>query len=240
MKYLVFDIETRIDKSLVHAVYHPDEKISDSEAYDLVRQQLRTDHGNDFFPVSFHVPICITFGHVEGDLALTSLETLALPEVSDLQMAKEFWARVEPFDGALVTFNGRGFDLPVMELQALRHGVEAPRYFNERYGPRARFSDKHYDLHEFISNFGAYRVRGGLDLLSKLVGLPGKTSVRGGAVQQLWEAGKTAEIRRYCRRDVIQTYLLFLRVERMRGRITPARLGRLWAAAEMFEAELSE
>jgi len=240
MKYLVFDIETRIDKSLVHAVYHPDEKISDNEAYEIVRQQLQGDHGSDFFPVSFHVPICITFGHVGSDLALTALETLALPELSDLEMAKEFWARVDPFDGSLVTFNGRGFDLPVMELQALRHGVEAPRYFNQRHGARARFSDTHYDLHEFIANFGAYRVRGGLDLLSKLVGLPGKTSVRGGTVQQLWEAGKTAEIRRYCRRDVIQTYLLLLRVERMRGRITPAELGRLWAAAEVFRVELSE
>ncbi len=240
MKHLVFDIETRIDKALVRAVYRPGEGSSDDEAYESARRQLLEERGSDFFPVSFHVPVCITLGRVAEDRSLTSLETLAGPELAEAELAREFWARVAALDGALISFNGRGFDLPVMELQALRHGVAVPRYFNERNSARSRFSERHYDLHEFITNYGAYRVRGGLDLLTKLIGLPGKSEVRGSEVQRLWESGRTAEIRAYCRRDVIQTYLLFLRVERLRDRIAADELERLWRAAEPFRAELGD
>ncbi|MBI4514630.1 MAG: 3'-5' exonuclease [Deltaproteobacteria bacterium] len=238
MKYLVFDIETRIDKGLVRAVYHPDEPLSDEEAYERVRQHLRQEYDSDFFPVPFHVPICVVLGRVSDDLRLSAVDTYSVAELSEAEVVRRFWAEVEAMDAKLVSFNGRGFDLPVLELQALRHGVAAPRYFNERYGLRYRYSDQQYDLHDFLTNAGAVRLRGGLDMLSKLIGLPGKTTVRGEQVEALWGAGETQAISRYCRRDVIQTYLLLLRVERMRGRVSQAQLEALWAAAAAWRAEL--
>ncbi|MBI3389089.1 MAG: 3'-5' exonuclease [Deltaproteobacteria bacterium] len=239
MSYLVFDIETRIDKGLVRSIYLPGAAVSDDEAFAQVRQQLLAEHQSDFFPLSFHLPIVIVLAAIRDDLSWEGAQILSSADGSGRDIAQDFWSRVESFSGTLVTFNGRGFDLPVMELQALRHGVPAPRNFNDRHGARARYSDKHYDLHEFITNFGMYRVRGGLDLLTKLIGLPGKTSVAGGDVQKLWEAGELAAIERYCQADVIQTYLLLLRVEQLRGRISGARLDELWQAAAPLRASLT-
>lgn len=240
MKYLIFDIETRVDKALVRAIYRADEAITDDDAYQAVRQQLAHEHGSDFFPVSFHVPICVVVGTIDDELKLTEMEVLGDQAGGAAELTRQFWQRVEALEGTLLSFNGRGFDLPVLELQALRYGLDAPRYFNERNGQRYRYSDRHYDLYDFLSNSGVHRIRGGLDLLAKIVGLPGKGSVSGSNVQALWEAGDADTIQRYCRRDVIQTYLLFLRVERMRGRISPARLEQLWSAAALWRSELDE
>ena len=240
MNYLVFDIETRVDKSLLRAIYRPNRSTTDEEAYQDVRQQLEREHGSDFVPISFHVPICVALGAVDEDLKLDRIDVLGAEAGNERELAAGFWARVEALAGALLSFNGRGFDLPVLELQALRHGIEAPRYFNERNGQRYRYSDRHYDLYDFLSNSGVHRIRGGLDLVSKLIGLPGKGDVSGRDVQALWDAGKVSEIQRYCRRDVVQTYLLFLRVERMRGRIGAEELDALWSAAAVWRAELGE
>jgi 3'-5' exonuclease len=145
------------------------------------------------------------------------------------------------FPGTLVSFNGRAFDLPVLEMQALRYGCQAPRYFNEKYGHRYRYSEeRHYDLFDFLSNVGVHRIRGGFNLLARLIGLPGKTSVDGSMIQGLWEASQLSTIHAYCRQDVIQTYGLFLRVELIRGRLTPEAYQAAWEAAAPFLEELSE
>jgi hypothetical protein len=139
-----------------------------------------------------------------------------------------------------VSFNGRAFDLPVLELQALRYGCPAPRYFNEKYGHRYRYSEeRHYDLFDFLSNAGAYRIRGGFNLLARLIGLPGKAWIDGSMIQGLWEAGQLRTIHDYCRQDVIQTYDLFLRIELMRGRLTPDTYQLASEAAASFRKELA-
>jgi predicted PolB exonuclease-like 3'-5' exonuclease len=114
-----------------------------------------------------------------------------------------------------------------------------PAYFRAGGRRDGDADDTHDDLYEFITNGGAFGVRGGFDLLAQLIGLPGKRDVDGGDVQGLWEAGRLADIDAYCRRDVIQTYLLFLRIEAMRGRITPEEHAAAVAAAAPFRAELS-
>jgi predicted PolB exonuclease-like 3'-5' exonuclease len=241
MPYAVFDIETRIDKSLVKAVYGPHDASDENAVFERVRAELLASQGTDFFPVSFHVPVAIVVGNVTAELELTSVEEIGGPEADEESMVRAFWERVEQFRGALVSFNGRNFDLPVMELQALRYGCAAPRYFNEKYGHRYRYSEQgHYDLFDFLTNAGGYRLRGGFHLLAQLIGLPGKGSVDGGQVQGLWEAGRLREIVAYCRRDVIQTYLLFLRIELIRGRISPDDYARVVAKSAPFQRELEE
>ena len=79
MRYTVFDIETRIDKGLVRSVYFPhaqEEGISDEDAYCRIQERLREEQGNDFFPLSFHVPISIAVGQVDDTWALAGVETL--------------------------------------------------------------------------------------------------------------------------------------------------------------------
>jgi predicted PolB exonuclease-like 3'-5' exonuclease len=241
LSYAIFDIETRIDKRLVNETLFRGDGLSEEEAFQRLRNDLLENRGNDFFPLSFHVPISIAVGTVSGEYRLQSVETIAEQEYGEERLVREFWSRVDRFPGCLVTFNGRQFDLPVLELQALRYGCVVPRYFGGDPSYRQRFKvDKHFDLHEFLTNFGAFRIRGGFDLLLRSIGLPGKGSVDGSRVQQMWQEGRLAEIHAYCRRDVIQTYFLLLRVELMRGRITPEHYERVLAESADYRKLLDE
>ncbi|MBI4641510.1 MAG: 3'-5' exonuclease, partial [Candidatus Tectomicrobia bacterium] len=140
MHFAIFDIETRIDKTLLKAIYYPDEPISDEEAYRRARQQTLEEQGSDFLPLSFHIPISIAVGNVNEQRILTSVDILGEENYSEEGIVRAFWQRLEHFRGTLVSFNGRSFDLPVLELQALKYGCQAPAYFNERYGHRYRYS----------------------------------------------------------------------------------------------------
>ncbi|MFI5353453.1 MAG: 3'-5' exonuclease [Candidatus Binatales bacterium] len=239
MPFAVFDIETRIDKRLLNQVFFAGDNLGDQQAYEKFGEQLTKGSGRGFFPTSLHVPISIAVGNVTDDYVLRSVESLAAADYSEPNLVRDFWARTERFPGCLVSFNGRRFDLPVLELQALRYGISAPTYFAEPGSARSRYSGtRHLDLMDFITNYGAFQIRGGMDLLLKMIGMPGKIGMDGSQVQEAFEAGRIAEIHRYCRSDVIQTYFLFIRVELMRGRIDETRYRAAHAESAHFLAEL--
>jgi predicted PolB exonuclease-like 3'-5' exonuclease len=237
--FAIVDIETRVDKHLLNQSFFARENLSDQEAYERYREQLRGRDGSDFFPLTLHVPISIAVGNADEDRILRAVESLALTGYSEETLVREFWTRAERFDGCLVTFNGRRFDLPVLELSALRYGIAAPSYFSADDSTRSRHnSQRHLDLYHFLTNYGAVGLRGGMNLLLKMIGMPGKTGLDGSMVQEYFEAGRIEEIHRYCRTDVIQTYFLFLRVELMRGRIDEATYRAACAASDHFLAEI--
>jgi 3'-5' exonuclease len=237
MDFAVFDIETRIDKRLLKQAFFANEDIDDDDAFARFRQDPRNRSG-DFMPLTLHVPISIAVGDVGGDYVLRSVDNLTSADSSEEGLVREFWRRVDGFSGVLVSFNGRGFDLPVLELAALRYGISAPHYFAEADSPRLRHGGRHLDLHDFLGNFGAVGMRGGMDMLLKMIGMPGKIGMSGAQVHEYFEAGRIDEIRSYCRADVIRTYLLFLRVELLRGRIDSDMYRAAVAASASFVAEL--
>ncbi|MGD9764680.1 MAG: 3'-5' exonuclease [Candidatus Binatia bacterium] len=232
MSVLAFDVETRIDKALLRATQFRNQPLGDDQAYERMREQLRheSDGRSDFFPLTLHVPISIAMVSAGADYQMNGIEVLAADRLGEDGIVHEFWRRLEAFEGTLVTFNGRGFDLPVLELSALRHGCVAPRYFGQRNGLRHRFG-AHLDLHDWFSNYGAVRLRGGLDLIARLADLPGKTQTSGGDIQRLWERGAWGAIHRYCLDDAVQTFLLFVRVEQLCGRVPPDRAVEITRAA---------
>ena len=133
-------------------------------------------------------------------------------------MVKKFWQGVAHFPKAkLVTFNGRAFDLPLLELAAFRYGCCASGYFQSS---RNRYSGNHLDLLDWLSNFGACRLTGGLNLLSKMLGKPGKMDVSGDQVCAMYHDGKKQDINDYCMFDTLDTYFVFLRTRVMTGEIT--------------------
>ncbi len=241
--FAVFDIETRVDKRLLNQALCAGEGLSDEDAFQQFRERLRARRsGGDFFPLSLHIPISIAIGDIGADRVLRSVESLALAGYSEEALAREFWARAERFPGCLVTFNGRRFDFPVLELAALRYGIAAPAHFAEgANSPRARYGgERHLDLFDYLTNFGASGpIRGGMNLLLKMIGLPGKMEIDGAQVQELYDQGRLDEIHRYCRNDVVQTYFLFLRVELMRGRIGEAAYEHARRASAHFLDELA-
>src|SRR5262245_5612835 len=120
----------------------------------------------------------------------------------------------------LITYNGRCFDLPVLASRCLRHGIPF-RYYYQQRDVRYRFSaDGHMDLMDFICDFGAARSAR-LDVVAKLCGMPGKGGVDGKDVGPLVHAGQVELVRNYCLCDVVQTAAVFLRVQLLRGELTP-------------------
>ncbi len=154
------------------------------------------------------------------------------PEAGMLADFARFLDEREP---RLITWNGRGFDLPVLAARCFRHGVAFRHYYAKRE-LRYRFScEGHFDLMDYMADFGATRPAR-LDVAARAAGMPGKLGVDGSAVAGLVAAGRLADVQRYCVTDVVQTAAVFLRLELVRGAIGPDEyrraMHRLLAAAE--------
>jgi predicted PolB exonuclease-like 3'-5' exonuclease len=142
----------------------------------------------------------------------------------------EFVTRWKP---QLVTWNGRGFDLPVLVLRALRHGVPLPWYYQDRDYRHRYGLEGHLDLGDFLSDHGAARMTS-LHGAARLVGLPGKEGIDGSQVEGLYRAGQMEALRQYCLSDVAQTAFVFLRCRLLAGQID--REGYRKAAAALLAA----
>lgn len=150
------------------------------------------------------------------DLSPRRLGIVGRETEDEALIVREFSDLVERHQPTLVTYNGRGFDLPVIAMRCLRHGVPFPAYYRAR-DMRYRFSaEGHYDLMDYLSDYGA-SPRARLDVVAKLCGMPGKVGVDGKDVGPLVHAGRLEEVRNYCLCDVVQTAGVFLRVELLRG-----------------------
>jgi predicted PolB exonuclease-like 3'-5' exonuclease len=207
------------------------------QAYDKARDQVLEQSGqrSDFFPIPFHIPIAIATLQADENYRIRSLGCMGVDRFSESELVVRFWQVFES-TGTLVTFNGRGFDLPVLEVRAMKLGLSLPRYFAAGQSKQtfrgSRYSDAyHIDICDFLSNFGAAQRRGSLDLMSRLAGLPGKYSIAGEDVEYLFRQGRLKEINQYCTTDVLQTFLLFLRVELLRGQIDAEAYRQAVAAA---------
>ncbi len=234
--YLVFDIETRVDKELVKQIHDPENTLTLDQAYDKARDELleRSGQQSDFFPIPYHIPIAVATLQAGDDYRILALGCFGADRFAESELISRFWQVFESCQ-TLVTFNGRGFDLPVLEMRALKHGIPLPRYFgtNTTKNYRGnRYSDAfHLDLCDYLSNFGAVYRRGSLDVLAKLIGLPGKYMIGGEDVEYLFRQQRLREINQYCITDVLQTYLLFLRVELLRGKLSRSAYDACLAAA---------
>lgn len=201
--YLVLDIETVPDTRL------------------WARPELPHGHEPPFPPIYAHRIIVVGCMWLDADYRMLKLGVLgdrAQPastteERGILEDFSRFVGRHRP---ALVTYNGRTFDLPVIALRSLHQGVPMPWYYRER-GLRYRYSEEgHIDLCDWLADHGATRS-GSLDALARLIGLPGKTGVDGSQIEGLYHAGHLDRIQDYCLSDVSQTALLFLRFRLLQG-----------------------
>ncbi len=227
IKYLVFDVESVADGELVSSSRYPGEGLSPEESLRRFRFELLAETGRDFIPYTYHVPVTVVIAKVRADYSLVEIVSLDEPQYRPQVITKHFWVGWERYARpTFVTFNGRSFDIPLMELAAFRYGISIPSWFNiyakayEQY--RNRYNvDSHLDLHETLTNFGSTWFRGGLNLAAQLAKKPGKIDVQGNMVQELYDAGKLSEISEYCRCDVLDTYFVFLRSMLVMGKITP-------------------
>ena len=245
--YFVFDIESVADGALVSRMKYPGENLSPVEAIAKYREELLKENGKDFIPYTYQLPVSLVIAKVARDFSLLDLVALDEKEARPHEIVKSFWQGWQKYSRpTLVTFNGRGFDLPLLELCAFRYGLQIADWFAEDARsfdqPRYRYNmSAHLDLHEWLTNSGASRFNGGLSLAANLIGKPGKMDVAGHMVQDLWDAGRATEIHDYCRGDVLDTYFIFLRSRVVAGDIDLKREHALIESArEWIEAHTDQ
>jgi 3'-5' exonuclease len=219
---LTFDIETVPDVEGLRRLHELDGTISDRQVAEMAFQLRRQAAGHDFLPLHLHRVIVISCALRERDgFRVWSLGEAGEPEGTLIQ---RFFDGIEKYTPQLVSWNGGGFDFPVLHYRGLIHGARAARYwdlgeddrefkFNNYIG---RYHTRHLDLMDVLA---AYQPRANAPLsdLAQLVGLPGKFGMEGAGVWDAYQAGRHAEIRNYCEADVVNTYLLYLRFQAMRG-----------------------
>jgi predicted PolB exonuclease-like 3'-5' exonuclease len=217
--FLVVDTESVPDGRLLGLAKYGDENLTPEEAIERAQAEARekSRDNSDFLPVSFQYPIAVCVVRVAKDFSLEAVSCLDAPHYRPRDMVRKFWAGVAHYTKAkLVTFNGRGFDLPLLEMAAFRYGCSARDYFQNS---RNRFNG-HVDLLDWLNNYGAARLAGGLNVLSKLLGKPGKMEMSGDQVYGAFRAGKLREINEYCMFDTLDTYFVFLRTRILTGDLT--------------------
>jgi hypothetical protein len=223
MNTLAFDIETVPDVELGRRLYglHDLDDASVAQAMFAKQRALRQ---SDFLPPPQQRIVAIS-------VVLRSRDALRIFSLGDEQSAEKelvqrFFDGLERYSPVLVSWNGSGFDLPVLNYRALRHGVSAHRYWEVGESDRdfrynnylSRYHWRHIDLMDVLSGYGA-SGRASLDLASQLVGLPGKLGIGGSQVWPAYLRGEIAAIRDYCEADVLNTYLIYLRFELTRGEL---------------------
>jgi len=226
VRYLVFDVESVADGDLVSRLKYPGEGLSAEDAVNRFRAELIEQNGNDFIPYTFQVPISVAIAKLDAQLNLLDQVLLDSPKYRPPVIAEHFWRGWKAYQyPTFVTFNGRGFDIPLMELAAFRFGLSVPDWFNLKSKSfeqsRYRYNiESHLDLYDLLTNFGASRFTGGLNLAANLLGKPGKMQIEGWMVQDLYHQGELDRINEYCRCDVLDTYFVLLRSAVLRGQIT--------------------
>lgn len=223
MNIFVFDIET-IPDIVTARKQHDFSGLSDEEVATALTAQQRSLKGNDFLPLYLQKIVCISA--VLRTPSRLMVWSLGEQDSSEAELISRFYEGIEKYTPMLVSWNGSGFDLPVLHYRAMLHGISAPRYWENgetdnqfKYNNYlSRYHYRHLDVMDVLASYNS-RAFAPLDGLSRLMGFPGKMGQSGAQVWQQFCTGKIKEIRDYCETDVLNTYLLFLRFELMRGKI---------------------
>jgi predicted PolB exonuclease-like 3'-5' exonuclease len=225
---LVFDIETVPDIAGLRRLHGMDSSLSDHDVAETAFQLRRQSHGNDFLPHYLHRVLVISC--VLHDRDHFKVWSLGAAGESEGEIIQRFFDGIEKYTPQLVSWNGGGFDLPVLHYRGLMHGVKASRYWDMGEDDRefkwnnyiGRYHQRHLDLMDLLAMYQG-RANAPLDALAQLMGFPGKLGMDGSAVWGAFQDGRLEDIWRYCETDVVNTYLVYLRFQLMRGALTPAQ-----------------
>ena len=225
-----FDIETVPDVEFGRRMWDLDD-ISDEDVATAMSFKQLQKSGSEFLPLHQHRVVAISVALRTGDSF--RVWSLGDEDADEAELVRRFFDGIERYTPDLVSWNGSGFDLPVLHYRALKHGIQAPRYWETGDADRdfrwnnylSRFHWRHVDLMDVLAG---YQVRGraSLDQTAVLLGFPGKLGMSGDKVWGKFVAGAIGEIRDYCETDVLNTWLVYLRFEFMRGNLDAPDLER--------------
>ena len=227
---LVFDIETIPDVDLGRRLLDLDGLGDEEIAQAMFHRQVEKS-GNDFLPLQQHrvVAIAVALRNRSG----FRVWSLGEEDSDEKEIISRFFDGIERFTPTIVSWNGGGFDLPVLHYRSLLHGISAPRYWETgdddqsfRWNNyQSRFHWRHTDLMDVISGYQP-RGRAPLQDIAVMLGFPGKLGMSGDQVWPCFVDGQIGKIRHYCETDVLNTYLVYLQFQMIRGRIDAKQLAK--------------
>ncbi|MDV2860567.1 3'-5' exonuclease [Psychrobacter sp. CAM01] len=224
---LVFDIETVADTDAARRIYPQLAELNDADALSALTAIRTQEAGHDFMRLPLQRIVCISALYIkDGQFSLFSLTADKFSEKDILAKFFRAFSDLKKLP-QLISWNGSGFDIPVLIYRAMQYDLAAPWLFEE--GERIknmrfdnyvnRFHTRHLDLMDRFSQYGASR-REAMDVVASLYGLPGKTSVDGSMVGDLVNEADWQTLSIYCESDVMNTWLIYLRWLRLTGQLS--------------------
>ena len=228
---LAFDIETIPDAHAIRTLHDFPNDISDADVVEYALQKRRAQNGSDFLPLHLHrvvaISCCLRWSEDK-----VHVSTIGKIEDDAATVLRKFYDLLERYTPQLVSWNGGGFDLPVLHYRSLIHGISAARYWDMGDGDfgdsrdfkwnnyLSRYHMRHCDLMDVLAMYNG-RANAPLDQMAKLCGFPGKMGMDGSKVWDAFQQGQLQEIRDYCETDAANTYLMFMRFQLLRGVYNP-------------------
>ncbi len=228
MNLLVFDIETVPDVKSGRRLYQLKDLSDDDVAKAMSSKQAQKTGRSDFLPLHLHRVVAIsTLLCTPKSIRVWSLGS---SDSSEKEMITRFFDGIGRYSPTLVSWNGCGFDLPVLHYRSLLHGVDASRYWETGESERefrfnnylSRYHWRHIDLMDILAGFNL-RAAAPLESIAIMLGFPGKLGMGGDQVWEVFQHGGVDRIRNYCEIDVLNTFLVYLRWELTRGTLTEDR-----------------
>ncbi len=221
----VFDIETIPDIETGRKLYQLGD-IDDNEVSDAMFAKVRAQSGRDFLPL--HLQRIVAISVVLATNKRVKVWSLGDNHADEKDLIARFFTGLDQYTPTLVSWNGSGFDLPVLHYRSLLHGIPAPKYWEigetdtqfKWNNYLNRYHYRHIDLMDVLAGYQA-KANAPLTEIAVMLGYPGKMGMSGQDVWPNFMAGNIAQIRNYCETDVINTYLVYLQFERVRGNLTP-------------------
>lgn len=226
MNVFVFDIETVPDVDGARKIHNID-GVDDKGVAEILFYQRRQQANTEFLRHHMHriVAISVVFRSYDK----LKVWSLGDENASEKELIQRFFDGIEKYSPTLVSWNGGGFDLPVLHYRMLVNGVVAPRYWESGDDDRdfkwnnylSRYHHRHTDLMDVLAGFSP-RANAPLEEIASLLGFPGKMGMSGAKVWDAYQDGDIQGIRDYCELDVLNTYLVYLRYQMIRGQLLEA------------------
>ena len=224
MNVFSFDIETIPDVELGRKLYGLDD-LTDKQVGYVMQTRRREETGSEFLSLEQQRVVAISVALRSRDSF--KVWSLGDSNASEAEIIQRFFDGIDKYTPDLVSWNGSGFDLPVLHYRALRHGIAAPRYWEIGEEDSSfkwnnylnRFHWRHVDVMDVLSGYQG-RGRASLQNVAMLLNLPGKLGMSGDKVWDCWLEGGIEQIRNYCETDVLNTFLVYLRFQLIRGHLT--------------------
>ncbi len=224
MNIFVFDIETIPDIE-AGRLLNEFEGLSDEDVVTAMEHLRYQQTGNTFQPLYLQKVVAISAVFRHGDKL--TVWSLGDEQADEKEIIQRFFDGIDRFTPTIVSWNGSGFDLPVLHYRAMKHNIAAPKYWDTGEMDSqfkwnnyiSRYHSRHLDLMDVIASYNP-RANAPLDKIASMLGYPGKMGMSGAKVWETYHQGNLKAIRDYCETDVLNTYLVYLRFEVMRGNLS--------------------